>query len=263
MQPDGYSRRRRFAPSNSAGVSAPESRRRTRRSSSSVTDASACSVVGSSSASRCEVLRLAGERLRRPEHLQLEPGRRQPHARDDRERPRLLRLRHEAEPAEQQPPIGEQQRAGVALPDPLGADPEPLGLPRLQHGPQHREMTLDRDHGYKHGGSSVPLRTVSSTRPARSAPMHCTLVPPYILQALARHGDPAVRDAAIATLGFDRTFAVNRLHRRPDAGSRRPATAAPVGAAPPPPDPRRPRRGDAAGRARPQRGRRRRARTSR
>lgn len=41
--------------------------------------------------------------------------------------------------------------------------------------------------------------------------MHCTLVPPYILQALAKHGDPAVRDAAISTLGFDRTFAVNRL----------------------------------------------------
>lgn len=41
--------------------------------------------------------------------------------------------------------------------------------------------------------------------------MHCSLVPPYILQALARHEDPVVRDAAIATLGFDRTFAVNRL----------------------------------------------------
>ena len=41
--------------------------------------------------------------------------------------------------------------------------------------------------------------------------MHCTLVPPYILQALARHADPAVRDAAISTLGFDKTFAVNRL----------------------------------------------------
>lgn len=41
--------------------------------------------------------------------------------------------------------------------------------------------------------------------------MHCSLVPPYILQALARHEDPAVRDAAIATLGFDKTFAVNRL----------------------------------------------------
>ena len=42
-------------------------------------------------------------------------------------------------------------------------------------------------------------------------PTRCTLIPPYILQALARHADPAVRDAAIATLGFDRTFAVNRL----------------------------------------------------
>jgi Zn-dependent metalloprotease len=41
--------------------------------------------------------------------------------------------------------------------------------------------------------------------------MHCTLVPPYILQALARHDDPVVRDAAIATLGYDKTFAVNRL----------------------------------------------------
>lgn len=41
--------------------------------------------------------------------------------------------------------------------------------------------------------------------------MHCTLIPPYILQALARHEDPVVRDAAIATLGFDKTFAVNRL----------------------------------------------------
>jgi Zn-dependent metalloprotease len=41
--------------------------------------------------------------------------------------------------------------------------------------------------------------------------MHCTLVPPYILQALARHEDPVVRDAAIATLGFDKTFAVSRL----------------------------------------------------
>lgn len=41
--------------------------------------------------------------------------------------------------------------------------------------------------------------------------MHCSLVPPYILQALARHDDPVVRDAAIATLGFDKTFAVNRL----------------------------------------------------
>ncbi|MBW4042253.1 MAG: M4 family metallopeptidase [Acidobacteria bacterium] len=41
--------------------------------------------------------------------------------------------------------------------------------------------------------------------------MHCTLVPPYILQALSRHADPAVRDAAISTLGFDKTFAVNRM----------------------------------------------------
>jgi Zn-dependent metalloprotease len=41
--------------------------------------------------------------------------------------------------------------------------------------------------------------------------MHCTLVPPYILQALARQPDPVVRDAAITTLGLDRTFAVNRL----------------------------------------------------
>ncbi|GAA2749629.1 M4 family metallopeptidase [Amnibacterium kyonggiense] len=41
--------------------------------------------------------------------------------------------------------------------------------------------------------------------------MHCTLVPPYILQALARHQDPVVRDAAIATLGYDKTFAVSRL----------------------------------------------------
>ena len=40
---------------------------------------------------------------------------------------------------------------------------------------------------------------------------HCTLVPPYILQAVAKHADPAVRDAAIATLGLDRTFAVNRI----------------------------------------------------
>jgi len=41
--------------------------------------------------------------------------------------------------------------------------------------------------------------------------MHCTLVPPYILQALARQDDPVVRDAAIATLGYDKTFAVNRV----------------------------------------------------
>jgi Zn-dependent metalloprotease len=41
--------------------------------------------------------------------------------------------------------------------------------------------------------------------------MHCTLVPPYILQALSRHADAGVREAAISTLGFDKTFAVNRL----------------------------------------------------
>ena len=41
--------------------------------------------------------------------------------------------------------------------------------------------------------------------------MHCTLVPPYILQALARQDDPVVREAAIATLGYDKTFAVNRV----------------------------------------------------
>jgi Zn-dependent metalloprotease len=41
--------------------------------------------------------------------------------------------------------------------------------------------------------------------------MHCSLVPPYILQALARQEDPVVRDAAVRTLGFEKTFAVNRL----------------------------------------------------
>jgi len=41
--------------------------------------------------------------------------------------------------------------------------------------------------------------------------MHCTLVPPYILQALARQDDPAVRDAAVRTLAFEKTFAVSRL----------------------------------------------------
>ena len=41
--------------------------------------------------------------------------------------------------------------------------------------------------------------------------MHCALVPPYILQALARHDDPAVRDAAVATLAYDKTFAVSRV----------------------------------------------------
>jgi Zn-dependent metalloprotease len=41
--------------------------------------------------------------------------------------------------------------------------------------------------------------------------MHCSLVPPYILQALARQQDPTVRDAAVRTLGFEKTFAVNRL----------------------------------------------------
>jgi Zn-dependent metalloprotease len=43
--------------------------------------------------------------------------------------------------------------------------------------------------------------------------MHCTLVPPYILQALARQEDPVVRDAAIRTLGLERTFAVSRVLR--------------------------------------------------
>lgn len=41
--------------------------------------------------------------------------------------------------------------------------------------------------------------------------MHCTLVPPYILQAIARHEDAQVREAAISTLAFDKTFAVTRL----------------------------------------------------
>ncbi len=40
---------------------------------------------------------------------------------------------------------------------------------------------------------------------------HCTLVPPYILQAVARHGQGVARDAAITTLGLDKTFAVTRL----------------------------------------------------
>ena len=40
---------------------------------------------------------------------------------------------------------------------------------------------------------------------------HCSLVPPYILQAIARHADGTVREAAIATLGFDKTFAVARV----------------------------------------------------
>jgi Zn-dependent metalloprotease len=56
--------------------------------------------------------------------------------------------------------------------------------------------------------------------------MHCTLVPPYILQALARQQDPVVRDAAISTLGLDRTFAVNRLLG--DASRRRATLGAPV-----------------------------------
>ena len=58
--------------------------------------------------------------------------------------------------------------------------------------------------------------------------MHCTLVPPYILQALARQQDPVVRDAAISTLGLDRTFAVNRLLG--DASRRRAVLGAPVAA---------------------------------
>jgi Zn-dependent metalloprotease len=57
--------------------------------------------------------------------------------------------------------------------------------------------------------------------------MPCTLVPPYILQALARQPDPVVRDAAIATLGLDRTFAVNRLLGDAD---RRRATLVPAAA---------------------------------
>ena len=57
--------------------------------------------------------------------------------------------------------------------------------------------------------------------------MHCTLVPPYILQALARQDDPVVRDAAITTLGYDRTFAVSRVIE--DAARHRARrTAAPV-----------------------------------
>ena len=53
----------------------------------------------------------------------------------------------------------------------------------------------------------------------------CTLVPPYILQAIAKHAEPAVRDAAIATLGLDKTFAVNRVLTAPLT---RTATAAPA-----------------------------------
>ncbi len=56
-------------------------------------------------------------------------------------------------------------------------------------------------------------------------PARCALVPPYILQAVARHADPEVRDAAIATLGLDRTFAVNRLLAGPPT---RTAVAAPA-----------------------------------
>jgi Zn-dependent metalloprotease len=41
--------------------------------------------------------------------------------------------------------------------------------------------------------------------------VHCSLVPPYILQAVARQEDPVLRAAAIGTLGLDKTFAVNRL----------------------------------------------------
>ena len=57
--------------------------------------------------------------------------------------------------------------------------------------------------------------------------MHCTLVPPYILQALARQEDPVVRDAAIRTLGLERTFAVNRVLRDRER-QRTVRTAAPV-----------------------------------
>jgi Zn-dependent metalloprotease len=59
--------------------------------------------------------------------------------------------------------------------------------------------------------------------------VHCTLVPPYILQALARQDDPVVRDAAIATLGFDKTFAVSRVLG--DAARRRAVRTAAPGAA--------------------------------
>ncbi|WP_375388143.1 M4 family metallopeptidase [uncultured Amnibacterium sp.] len=55
--------------------------------------------------------------------------------------------------------------------------------------------------------------------------MHCSLVPPYILQAIARQDDPVLRDAAVATLGLDRTFAVNRLIG--DAARRRTTLVAP------------------------------------
>jgi Zn-dependent metalloprotease len=57
--------------------------------------------------------------------------------------------------------------------------------------------------------------------------MHCTLVPPYILQALARQEDPVVRDAAIRTLGLERTFAVSRVLRDRER-QRAVRTAAPV-----------------------------------
>ena len=57
----------------------------------------------------------------------------------------------------------------------------------------------------------------------------CSLVPPYILQALARHGDEAVREAAIATLGYDKTFAVSRVL---GDTARRPATPRAAAAAP-------------------------------
>ncbi|MFD1720114.1 M4 family metallopeptidase [Amnibacterium endophyticum] len=54
---------------------------------------------------------------------------------------------------------------------------------------------------------------------------HCTLVPPYILQAIARQAEPASREAAISTLALDRTFAVNRVLA---AGARPSLAAAPA-----------------------------------
>ena len=54
-----------------------------------------------------------------------------------------------------------------------------------------------------------------------------SLIPPYVLQAIARHADPAVRDAALNTLGLERTFAVGR-----ELGARTMRSAAPPATAP-------------------------------
>src|SRR4051794_26105444 len=52
-----------------------------------------------------QVARLPGEPLRLPQHPQLEAAAGRAHVGHDAERPRLLRLRHEPEPAEQQPSV--------------------------------------------------------------------------------------------------------------------------------------------------------------